>query len=273
MAQRLPSLESVPDPTVRGHQSGDNCPSDATTLTAGTRDTPMLQTEYERRGQRERYRARVRHMAAAVGVAAVVAVLVAVRNAPEARAAGGTASQASSGTLFGFGSQQVREELEATKGQLDLANAQLERLNAVVRLSGQYHIGADLAGSVYDIAIAEGIEPELGFRLVKAESDFNEHATSSVGALGLTQMMPATAQFFVPGITHEALYQRETNLRVGFRYLRTLVRENHGDLNLALLVYNRGEGAVDLSVAQGRDPSNGYEREVTKGYKGTGVIN
>ena len=253
MAQRLPSLEAVPDPTVRGHQSGDNCPSDATNLTAGTRDTPMLQTEYERRGQRERYRARVRHMAAAVGVAAVVAVLVAVRNAPEARAAGGTASQASSGTLFGFGSQQVREELEATKGQLDLANAQLERLNAVVRLSGQYHIGADLAGSVYDIAIAEGIEPELGFRLVKAESDFNEHATSSVGALGLTQMMPATAQFFVPGIT--------------------LVRENHGDLNLALLVYNRGEGAVDLSVAQGRDPSNGYEREVTKGYKGTGVIN
>ena len=163
--------------------------------------------------------------------------------------------------------------MDATKGQLDLANAQLERLNAVVHFSGQYHIGADLAASVYDIAVAEGIEPELGFRLVKAESDFNEHATSSAGALGLTQMMPATAQFFVPGVSHDALYQRETNLRVGFRYLRTLVRENHGDLNLALLVYNRGEGAVDMSVAQGRNPSNGYEREVTRGYKGTGVIN
>ena len=173
----------------------------------------------------------------------------------------------------GSGPSVSRTSWNATKGQLDLANAQLERLNAVVHFSGQYHIGADLAASVYDIAVAEGIEPELGFRLVKAESDFNEHATSSAGALGLTQMMPATAQFFVPGVSHDALYQRETNLRVGFRYLRTLVRENHGDLNLALLVYNRGEGAVDMSVAQGRDPSNGYEREVTKGYKGTGVIN
>ena len=67
--------------------------------------------------------------------------------------------------------------------------------------SSRYHIGADLAGSVYDIALAEGIEPELAFRLVKVESDFNEHASSSAGALGLTQVMPSTAQFFVPGIT------------------------------------------------------------------------
>jgi|HubBroStandDraft_5_1064220.scaffolds.fasta_scaffold44839_3 soluble lytic murein transglycosylase-like protein len=233
----------------------------------------MLHSAYERRGQHDRHRARVRHMAAAVGVAAVVAVLVAARNTPEAHAAGRAMSDASPASIFGFGSQHIKEELDATKGQLDLANAQLERLNAVVHFSGQYHIGADLAASVYDIAVAEGIEPELGFRLVKAESDFNEHATSSAGALGLTQMMPATAQFFVPGVSHDALYQRETNLRVGFRYLRTLVRENHGDLNLALLVYNRGEGAVDMSVAQGRNPSNGYEREVTRGYKGTGVIN
>lgn len=233
----------------------------------------MLHSAYERRGQHDRHRARVRHMAAAAGVAAIVAVLVVARNTPEAHAAGRAMSDASSGTLFGFGSQHLKDELDATKGQLDLANAQLERLNAVVHYSSQYHIGADLSASVYDIAIAEGIEPELGFRLVKAESDFNEHATSSAGALGLTQMMPATAQFFVPGINHDGLYQRETNLRVGFRYLRTLVRENHGDLNLALLVYNRGEGAVDMSVAQGRDPSNGYEREVTKGYKGSGVIN
>ena len=143
----------------------------------------MLHSAYERRGQHDRHRARVRHMAAAVGVAAVVAVLVAARNTPEAHAAGRAMSDASPVSIFGFGSHRIKDELDATRGQLDLANAQLERLNAVVHFSGQYHIGADLAASVYDIAVAEGIEPELGFRLVKAESDFNEHATSSAGAL------------------------------------------------------------------------------------------
>jgi len=175
--------------------------------------------------------------------------------------------------LFAFGSQRLRDELNTTKGQLDLANAQLERLNAIVDYSSRYRIGADLASAVYDIALAEGIEPELAFRLVKVESDFNEHAASSAGALGLTQIMPSTAQFFIPGVTRDSLYQRETNLRVGLRYLRTLIREYHGDLRLALLVYNRGELAVDLSRDQGLDPSNGYEALVMRGYRGTGVIN
>lgn len=232
-----------------------------------------LRGSYVHRGDATRRRARVRHTIVGVAVAAVVAMLVAARRVPDARAAAQFGPAASPGSLFGFGTQHLRDELDATKGQLDLANAQLERLNAIVAYSSQYRIGADLAGAIYDIALAEGIEPELAFRVVKVESEFNEHASSPAGAIGLTQVMPATAQFFVPGITRDGLYQRETNLRVGLRYLRTLVRENHGDLKLALLVYNRGEGAVDLSREQGLNPSNGYERIVTKGYRGTGVIN
>jgi hypothetical protein len=213
-------------------------------------------------------------MVVGLGVGAVAAVLLATRRTPEARAESGTppSTPSSTSALFGFGTQHLREELNATKGQLDLANAQLERLNAVVAFSSRFHIGADLASSIYDVALAEGIEPELAFRLVKVESDFNEHASSSAGALGLTQVMPSTAQFFVPGITRDGLYQRETNLRVGLRFLRALVREYHGDLRLALLVYNRGEVAVDLSREQGLDPSNGYERLVMKGYTGTGIV-
>jgi soluble lytic murein transglycosylase-like protein len=232
-----------------------------------------LRGTYVLRGDVLRRRSRVRHAVLGLAVGALVAAVVGARRTPEARAQEQAAGAMSTPSLFGFGSQHLRDELESTKGQLDLANAQLERLNAVVGFSSRYHIGADLAGAIYDIAMAEGIEPELAFRLVRVESDFNEHASSPAGALGLTQVMPATAQFFVPGITREGLYQRETNLRVGFRYLRTLVRENHGDLKLALLVYNRGELAVDQSREQGLDPSNGYERVVMKGYTGSGVVN
>jgi len=228
-----------------------------------------LRGTYVRRGDAARRRARIRQMFVGLGVCALAAFLVASRRIPDARAGVESPSPA----IFGFGSQHLRDELNATKGQLDLANAQLERLNAVVGYSSRYHIGADLASAIYDIALAEGIEPELAFRLVKVESDFNEHAASSAGALGLTQVMPSTAQFFIPGVKRDSLFQRETNLRVGLRYLRTLIREYRGDLRLALLVYNRGEMAVDLSRDQGLDPSNGYEALVMRGYRGTGVIN
>jgi soluble lytic murein transglycosylase-like protein len=84
-------------------------------------------------------------------------------------------------------------------------------------------------------------------------------------------MLP-TARFFQKGITRDELYTRDTNLRIGFRYLRTLVREYKGNVQLALLVYNRGPQAVQNSRDQGLDPSNGYERVVMKGYKGRGVV-
>jgi soluble lytic murein transglycosylase-like protein len=162
--------------------------------------------------------------------------------------------------------------LDSARGELALMRTQLDRANKIMAYSSRYRIGADLAGSILDVAQAEGIDPELAFRLVKLESDFNVRATSPVGAVGLTQVMPATAKYFVKGITRERLYDPQTNLRVGFRYLRGLVNEYDGDVKLALLVYNRGPVAVARSRAQGDSPSNGYDRILTKGYKGNGVV-
>ncbi|MFL5577740.1 MAG: lytic transglycosylase domain-containing protein [Gemmatimonadaceae bacterium] len=168
--------------------------------------------------------------------------------------------------------RKMRDELDAARGELDLAHMQLERWNRIYNFSSRYKIGADLAAAIYDVSLAEGLEPELGFRLVRVESEFNEHATSPVGAVGLTQVMPATAKYFVKDASKEKLYDRQTNLRVGFRYLRTLIREYKGNVNLALLVYNRGPQAVETLRALGMNPSNGYERMVMKGYSGKGTI-
>jgi soluble lytic murein transglycosylase-like protein len=163
-------------------------------------------------------------------------------------------------------------QLDSARGELDLAKTQLERANRVINYSGQYGIDARLAGTIVDIAQAEGIDPDLAFRLVKLESDFNVHAKSPVGAIGLTQLMPSTARFYQKDITVQKLHNPNTNLRIGFRYLRGLVSEYHGDVNVALLVYNRGPVAVAKARAQGDNPSNGYDRILTKGYKGKGTV-
>jgi soluble lytic murein transglycosylase-like protein len=84
--------------------------------------------------------------------------------------------------------------------------------------------------------------------------------------------MVPTANFYQKGITRERLYRRDTNLRIGFRYLRGLIREYKGDTNIALLVYNRGEVAVRAARQQGVNPSNGYDRIIMRGYRGKATV-
>ena len=108
--------------------------------------------------------------------------------------------------------------------------------------------------------------------LVNVESQFKERATSGVGAAGLTQVMLPTARYYDPKITKEKLYNRETNLRIGFRYLRDLIDEQRGNVKLALLTYNRGAQAVQNELSLGLDPSNGYDRKVMRGYSGSARI-
>jgi soluble lytic murein transglycosylase-like protein len=150
--------------------------------------------------------------------------------------------------------------------------ASLTRWHRIYTFSTRYRIAPDLSRKIYDAAIAQGIEPELAFRLVRVESVFNPRAISPVGAIGLTQLMLGTAREFEPGVTREQLLDPETNLRIGFRYLRGLIREHKGNLRLALLTYNRGPVAVRNALASGLDPANGYEVMMLKGYRGRGTL-
>lgn len=129
-----------------------------------------------------------------------------------------------------------------------------------------YDISRDLAEDIYDAAVANGIEPEMAFGLVKTESAFDHRAVSNVGARGLTQVMPRTARWLRPGTTIEDLYDRNLNLNMGFGYLRDLIDKYDGDVRLALLAYNRGPGTVDRVLDAGGDPDNGYADLVLEGY-------
>lgn len=135
-----------------------------------------------------------------------------------------------------------------------------ERL--VAEYARRYGISPALADAIERAAARERVETELAFRLVRVESAFRERAVSPVGALGLTQLMPATAAELQPGITREEILDRDTNLRLGMRYLRYLLALYDGDREEALHAYNRGMGTVARIRAGGGDPANGYARQV-----------
>lgn len=230
-----------------------------------------LRGTYVHRGDAARRRKRLKRTLYAALSVAVVAVILAARQPVAANAE--VASRSSGFSLgLGGGTRELRDALDSTKGEMDLLRAQYARADRIIHFSSRFAIPANLAMHVLDESMAEGIDPELAFRLVKLESEFNPRATSPVGAIGLTQMMLPTARYYERGITKEQLYDPKTNLRIGFRYLRGLISQYHGDAKLALLVYNRGEVAVNNALHAGLDPSNGYDRILTKGYKGKGVM-
>jgi soluble lytic murein transglycosylase-like protein len=230
-----------------------------------------LRGTYVHRGDAYRRRRRMKQTVMALSFFGATAFVLGNRK-PATQSAEAAPVKASAFNINLNTDRSLTFALDSARGELDLMRAQLDRAKQIMSYSSRYKIGADLAGSIMEVAQAEGIDPELAFRLVKLESDFNTHATSPVGAVGLTQVMPSTAKFYVKGITRERLYDPNTNLRVGFRYLRGLVDEYHGDVKIALLVYNRGPVAVAKSRAQGDNPSNGYDRILTKGYRGNGVV-
>lgn len=225
---------------------------------------------YVRRGDVERRVRRIKHQIVGVSVCAVLLVAYQSNGPTEASASPAPPAPAPDSMLI---TRALERELVRTRAELAATHQHLERSHKVFGFSTRYGISAELAASIYDIATAEGIEPDLAFRVVKHESRFKVRATSPVGAVGLTQVMVPTARYFQPNITREKLYDRDTNLRIGFRYLRTLIDENDGNVRLALLTYNRGPRAVQLALRNGKDPSNGYDRIVMRGYQGSGVVN
>jgi soluble lytic murein transglycosylase-like protein len=98
------------------------------------------------------------------------------------------------------------------------------------------------------------------------ESSFKQRAVGPQGSIGFTQVQPNTARWLDPSVTAEDLFDLDTNLQLGFRYLRMLI-DRYGSTRLALLAYNRGPGTVEAVLREGLDPANGYAERVL-GAKG-----
>ena len=98
----------------------------------------------------------------------------------------------------------------------------------------------EYASLIEDEARSNGLDPALLQAVIRVESGFNPAAVSSKGAMGLMQLMPATAKRYGVGDALDPLQ----NIRGGTKYLKDLLQLFGQDIELVLAAYNAGENAV-----------------------------
>jgi hypothetical protein len=123
-------------------------------------------------------------------------------------------------------------------------------------------------------ADANQLDMALLQAVIHTESRFNPSAVSPKGAVGLMQVMPATAQRYgvsndQRGTVSAKLTDPKTNIQTGARYLRDLIKMFPGQLELAVAAYNAGEGAVQRAgnkIPNYKETQN-YVRSVMQLYQ------
>ncbi len=153
--------------------------------------------------------------------------------------------------------------------------------------SGQYRTTRRILSpraAAFEPLIAEhsainGVNPDLVRAVIQAESAFNPQARSNKGAMGLMQLMPATAAEYQVSDA----YDPAQNIRAGVAYLKSLLTRFSNNVELALAAYNAGPGAVKKyggTVPPYRETRNyiakikstGPARPTTRVYSSTDVV-
>lgn len=98
-----------------------------------------------------------------------------------------------------------------------------------------------------------GVDPVLVAAVMTQESGFDKNNKSGAGALGLMQLMPATAKGLGVGVSERS--NPEKNVDAGVRYLRDLIKMFDGDVVKAVYSYNGGQGNMQKWIKYGIKPS------------------
>ena len=113
------------------------------------------------------------------------------------------------------------------------------------------------AGIVLEESKRNNYDWKLILAIIRTESQFNTKARSHRGAIGLMQVMPSTAKWLSPqlGLAYtgqDSLYDPEYNVRLGTHYLR-MMHGRFGELDKAIVAYNRGPSGLERYLRQGRN--------------------
>ena len=113
-----------------------------------------------------------------------------------------------------------------------------------------------------------GVDQDMAVALARQESAFNPKAVSSAGALGLMQLMPATAATMMgksvtaDNVDHNRVLKPQTNAHLGCRYLSKMIRAFGGTVEYALAAYNAGPTAVSRWRRRGDLPTEIFVEEI-----------
>ncbi|MDR3207262.1 MAG: lytic transglycosylase domain-containing protein [Oscillospiraceae bacterium] len=140
--------------------------------------------------------------------------------------------------LFVQAAAQTVAEVQ-TETAADSADLRLSTIGALATDTG----GAgqtDIAALIDSVSAAYGVSPTLISAVIQAESNFDANAVSSAGAMGLMQLMPATAKGL--GVTDP--FNPQQNVDGGVRFLLSQIISFDGDVQMALAAYNCGPTGV-----------------------------
>ena len=178
--------------------------------------------------------------------------------------------------LLGFDQEAARELAWLTESYARDQRALLE-LSVLLSEAGAYHQalriarlhfrdslergGESIPSALWRVAYPTGylptiqayagnqVDPYLAAAIIREESQYDSRAVSRVGAVGLMQVMPATAQTVarslgVPDVMRDELFNQEINIRLGVGYLAQLLQQFSGNVMYAVAAYNAGPAAV-----------------------------
>ena len=109
-----------------------------------------------------------------------------------------------------------------------------------------------------------GVEENLIYALIKAESNFNPDAVSHQNAKGLMQLMQSTAEDLAKkskiNLNNENILEPEVNIQLGTQYIASLLNK-YDCVEVALAAYNAGSGNVDKWISAGKIKADGSDIE------------
>lgn len=135
--------------------------------------------------------------------------------------------------------KQVNANIVKQTPQTSLQNALTEA--TAVQANTQVSSKSQILNVVSQISKKYDVDEKLVQALIKQESGFNPKAKSKSGAIGLMQLMPATAK----NLGVKDPYNTVQNVEGGVKYLKSMLNKYNGNVILALAAYNAGPGAVD----------------------------
>lgn len=171
--------------------------------------------------------------------------------------------------LFGAcGGAESRSPATASSAQSDSYNTSVaeKTSRATAARQGSWSLSSEKVTAVADLVASNAkknaLPEDLLFGIIWVESRFNPRAVSPVGARGLMQLMPRTADYLAECIRWDGRknsFDPKFNITAGSYYIARLIREFKGDENLALAAYNAGPGNVRKWLASGGLPNVSVE--------------